>query len=95
MVFERWHLVEIAEELDATLIIPEDLVVAKVLAHKNTGSNKHLRDAQGVLIVQWCDLSLDLFRRMSRASGVLESFERILRVAGREISDSLAPDARE
>ena len=34
----------------AAFITPEDIVVAKLMAHRETGSDKHLRDAGGVLL---------------------------------------------
>lgn len=69
----------------ATFITAEDLVVAKLSAHGATGSDKHLRDAQGVLVMRWGDLNLDLIRRASRASGVLDILEMILQAARREV----------
>jgi hypothetical protein len=85
MVFGRRQRIEYVEGHSATFIAPEDVIVAKLLAHKNTGSDKHLRDAQGVLTVQWGDLNLDLIRKACRASEVLEPFERVLEAARREV----------
>ncbi len=83
--FGRRQRIEYVGGHSATFITPEDVIVAKLLAHKNTGSDKHLRDAQGVLVMQWGDLNLDLIRRACRASGVLEPFEMILEVVQREM----------
>ena len=41
----------------ATFITAEDIVVAKLVAFQKTGSDKHLRDARGVLLVQWEQLA--------------------------------------
>ena len=40
----------------ATFITPEDIIVAKLIAHRETESDKHLRDARGVLMMQWGEL---------------------------------------
>ena len=69
----------------AMFITPEDIIVAKLVAYGKTGSDKHLRDAQSVLVMQWGELDLDMVRRGARASGVLEQFERLWAVARREI----------
>ena len=63
----------------------EDLVVAKLIAFRETGSDKHLRDARGVLVMQWDRLELESIRRSARAWGVLERFEEIMTLARREL----------
>jgi len=90
--FGRRQRIEYVAGYSATFITPEDAIIAKLLAHKNTGSDKHLRDAQGVLAIQWDDLNLELLRRACRASDVAEMFEMILEAARREVEG--APDNR-
>jgi hypothetical protein len=85
MAFSRRRRIEYAEGFFATFIAPEDVVVAKLLAHKKTGSDKHLRDAQGVLIMQWGYLNLDLIERACRASGVADTFAVIQEAACRVV----------
>ncbi len=85
MAFARRQRIEYVAGHSATFITPEDIIVAKLLAHKNTGSDKHLRDAQGVLTMQWGDLNLELIRRACRASEVSDLFEMILEAARREV----------
>lgn len=85
IAFGRRQRIEYVEGHSATFITPEDVIVAKLLAHKNTESDKHLRDAQGVLTVQWGDLDLDLIRRTCQMSEVLDTFEMILEAARREV----------
>jgi len=68
-------------------IAPEDIIVAKLVAHRETESDKHLLDAQGVLVIQWGELDLDLVRRRARAAGVLEQFERLLAAAREEVEE--------
>ena len=69
----------------ATFITPEDIIVAKLIAHRETGSDKHLRDARGVLVMQWNELDLESIRRGADANGVLEAFEKLLEAARQEI----------
>ncbi len=45
------------------------------------GSDKHLRDARGVLVMQWGELNLEAIRRAASASDVGETFEELLVVA--------------
>jgi hypothetical protein len=73
----------------AAFITPEDIVVAKLVAHQKTESDKHLRDARGVLMTQWGELDLVAVRRSARASGVLEQLEEELAAVQREIDDHL------
>jgi hypothetical protein len=69
----------------ANFITPEDIIVAKLIAHRETGSDKHLRDVRGVLVMQWGELDLEAVRRSARASGMLEAFEDLLEAARREV----------
>lgn len=69
----------------ATFITPEDIIVAKLIAHRETGSDKHLQDVRGVLVMQWGELDLEAVRRSARASGMLEVFEDLLEAARREV----------
>jgi len=71
----------------ATFITAEDIIVAKLIAYRETESDKHLRDARGVLMMQWGVLDLEVVRRSARAGGVLEQFEELLEAARREIEE--------
>jgi len=65
----------------ATFITPEDIILAKLIAFRETGSDKHLRDARGVLIIQWGKLNLEAVRRGARAAGTLDQLEALLEAA--------------
>jgi hypothetical protein len=69
----------------ATFIAPADIILAKLIAFQQTGSDKHLRDARGVLVTQWGQLNLEAIRYGAQAAGVLEQFEELLEAARREI----------
>jgi len=48
----------------------EDMIVAKLHAYQETGSEKHLRDARGMVVTQWGRLNLNDVTRWARAAGV-------------------------
>jgi hypothetical protein len=82
----RQRLAYNTEGHTATFILPEDLVVAKLLAYQATQSDRHLLDAQGVLVMQWEELDRELILRAARAAGVVEDYEMILELARREVA---------
>lgn len=69
----------------AAFISAEDIVLAKLIAFRNTGSDKHLRDARGVLVTQWGDLDLEAMRAGARACGVLGTLDELLTEVEREV----------
>jgi hypothetical protein len=62
----------------AVFIMPEDVVLAKLMAFRETGSDKHLRDARGVLAMQKGALDLDAIRRGAAAAGLAEDLGMIM-----------------
>lgn len=83
----RQRLAYDEEGHSATFIPPEDIIVAKLAAYEKTESDRHLRDAQSVLVMQWGELDLDLIRRSARMAGVMEQFERLLGTTREEIEE--------
>jgi hypothetical protein len=84
--FQRRRRMEYDEaHHSATFITPEDIVVAKLIAHRETDSDKHLHDAQGVLTTQWGEIDLKAVRRIARASKVLDQLEEIAEAVRQEI----------
>ncbi len=77
--FERRRRMEYDEAgHSATFITVEDIILAKLRAYRDTGSDKHLRDARGVLTMQAEHLDMDTLRRSAKAAGVLAQFEQLL-----------------
>ena len=72
----------------ATFITPEDIVLAKLFAFRETGSDKHLRDARGVLMMQWGQLDLDWVRRGARPAGLLEQFEELIETVRQKLGET-------
>jgi hypothetical protein len=70
---------------EAWFISAEDIVLAKLFAWQQTGSDKHLRDVKGVLVTQWGDLNLDLIRRAADQRNLLAQLEQIYEAARRDV----------
>ena len=62
-----------------------DYILAKPIAFQETGSDRHLRDARGVLVTQWGALDLEAVQRRARPVGVLELLEIIIEAVRREM----------
>ncbi len=72
---------------EAYFISAEDIVLAKLFAFEQTGSDKHLRDVKGVLVTQWGQLNLELIRHAANQRNLLPPFEQLLEAAHREIEE--------
>ena len=59
--------------------------MANLIAHRETGSDKHLRDARGVMVTQWGELEMEAVRRVARVSDVREVLEEVLEAARRRV----------
>lgn len=62
----------------AYFITPEDIVIAKLVAFRSTGSDKHLRDARGVLLIQRDELDWDDLWQNAASAGVPELLEELV-----------------
>ena len=81
----RQKMVYGSDGKEAYFISAEDIVAAKIFAFEQTGSDKHLRDARGVLVTQWGQLDLEFIRRMVNQPGLLPQFEQVYEAARQEI----------
>jgi hypothetical protein len=70
---------------EAYFISAEDIVLAKLFAFAQTGSDKHLRDIKGVLVAQWGQLNLETIRRAAGHRHLLDQFEQLYEIARREV----------
>jgi hypothetical protein len=70
---------------EAYFISAEDIVLAKLFAFEQTGSDKHLRDIKGVLVAQWGYLDLEIIRRAADHRHLLAQFEQLYEVARQEV----------
>ena len=60
-------------------------MIAKLIAFNDTGSDKHFRDARGILLLQWETIDLDALARAARGADVLAEFERLLAVVRQDL----------
>ena len=72
---------------EAYFIAAEDIVLAKLFAYRHTGSDEHLRDVKGVLIIQWGYLDLELIRHAASQRDLLAQFEQLQEAARREVEE--------
>jgi hypothetical protein len=72
----------------ATFIRPEDIVVSKLIAYRETQSDRHLRDARSVLATLWGELDLKAMRGNAHAGGILETLEELIKAVQLETGDS-------
>ena len=69
----------------AVFITAEDIVVAKLLAHRATESEKHLRDAQGVVMMRWDSLDMESIRRTCQGAGLADLLTMVLETVRRDM----------
>jgi hypothetical protein len=62
----------------------EDILMFKLRAYQQTGSEKHLRDARGILVTQWGRLDLGSIHRWARASGMEDTWQALQEIARQE-----------
>jgi hypothetical protein len=88
VAFTRRHRMPYAESGEtAEFISPEDIILAKMLAYRDTSSEKHLRDALGVLIMQWNHLNFDILKRGASRSDQQLLLEQLMRLAQQEADE--------
>jgi hypothetical protein len=83
-----WHIEEFrrreSRDLDGRLIYiasAEDIILSKLEWNKITPSERQLRDAQGVAVVQWPTLDREYMRKWAPQLGVTAELEEVLRIA--------------
>lgn len=69
----------------AMFITAEDIVLAKLLAYRETSSDKHLQDVRGVLLMQWDELDWNRIQRAARGANVVELLEPVIEAVRQEL----------
>lgn len=69
----------------AYFITEEDIVIAKLIAFNETGSDKHFKDARGILLLQWDTIDLDVIRTGAQTARVVEHYERLIALVRKEL----------
>ena len=80
--FARVRRVRPADDLEADFAAPEDVIVKKLQAYAEGGSEKHLRDIGGVLRISSSDVDRDYVAAWAERLGVLEVWKLILGSGG-------------
>ena len=69
----------------ASFITAEDIIIAKLIAYRETMSDKHFRDARGVLLLQWDTIDLGAVRRGAQGADVEQYLEQLLAIVRNEL----------
>jgi hypothetical protein len=80
--FARVTTVKPASDFSAIFSSPEDVILKKLEAYREGGSEKHLRDVAGVLKISGADLDRAYIVEWAERLGLTEIWEEILRRAG-------------
>jgi len=79
MIFRQRKRMPLGESgKSAWFITPEDIVVTKLKAYLETGSDKHLRDARGVMLVQWETLDWKKLQDAARMAKVEDLLNQLV-----------------
>jgi hypothetical protein len=80
--FERARRVHPAPDYDAAFASPEDVIVKKMAAFREGGSDKHLRDVAGVLRVSGERLDRSYIAEWAARLGLMDVWKAVLERAG-------------
>ena len=69
----------------AMFITAEDIILAKLLAYRETNSDKHLQDVRGVLLMQWDELNWNRIQRAANGADVAEFLEPLVEAVRQEL----------
>ena len=81
--FARARRVRAAPDLDAVFASPEDVILKKLVFHREGGSDKHLRDVAGVLRISGGEIDFDYLEGWAERLGVVDLWRRLREAAGR------------
>jgi len=88
--FERRKNVQTAEGLDVSYSSPEDIIVSKLEFYQQGGSEKHLRDAAGIVKVTGNELDFGYRATWMGRKGLREIWNEFLKKIGKK-NDLLSP----
>lgn len=86
--FARRRSIIYDEPKTACFAAPEDIVIAKLHTYQETGAEKHLRDARGILVIQWGRLNLDIISAWAQIAGMEETWQALLEIARQEAAEN-------
>ncbi len=80
--FARMRRVKPAADYEVSFASPEDVILKKMEAYREGGSDKHLRDIAGVLKISGKDLDRSYIEDWADRLGLVDIWQEILRRAG-------------
>lgn len=83
----QWIVYDDVSGRAAYFATAEDLVIFKLQAYRATGSEKHLRDARGILVTRWGQLDMAVIGRRVAGLGMDETWERLLEAVQRDVEE--------
>jgi hypothetical protein len=81
--FTRGRRLRPAAHYEAVFASPEDVILKKLVFHREGGSDKHLRDIAGVLKISGDEIDFDYLDRWAERLGVADLWRRVRERAGR------------
>ena len=78
-MFGRRKKVEIAENLEAFIASPEDVILSKLLWAEKTHSERQIEDAKGVYEVQQENLDMDYLKAWAKKLNLASDLEKLIK----------------
>jgi hypothetical protein len=75
--FSRVRRMKAAQDAEAAFASPEDVILKKLLYHREGGSDKHLRDIAGILKISGKELDTKYLERWTVALGVADTWKQL------------------
>lgn len=82
--FRRRQRLPLTPEREACFARPEDVILYKMTYYRKGGSEKHLRDITGMLLISGAEIDQDYIARWSGELGLRDIWEAVLRRLGKE-----------
>lgn len=79
---ERSKQVPVFSDQNASVAALEDVILGKLIYHREGGSEKHLRDIRGILRFSGDMIDVEYMARFARKLGVHEAWEAIMNSDG-------------
>jgi hypothetical protein len=76
--FERVRQVEISDRLLVKMASPEDVLLHKIYWDHLTPSERQIRDAQGIVAVQWMKLDIGYIEEWAKKLGIEDKMKEVL-----------------
>ena len=75
---QRSKRVPLFTDLDANVATPEDVILGKLVYYREGGSEKHLRDISGILMISGDSVDRSYIRQFAATLGVAEIWQAVL-----------------